>query len=73
MRTLRIKYINSEEELNEFLHKLPFLPVKEGEETKEVSFLHRITYLPAPTGIGTCKKIDYKTSVIAIVEYWEIR
>ena len=72
MKILKVKYCYSEEELNEFLYKLPFLPVEDGDKTKEVSFLYRITYMPAPAGVGTSKKVDYKTGIVAIVEYWYI-
>ena len=66
---LKVKYCQSEEELNEFLKMLPMEEYLDG---KHFSQLARITYLPKQNSSGDSDNFEISTSLVAVVEYWSL-
>ena len=75
-KIFKVKYCYSEEELNEFLATMPFDIVyldENKEKETAISKLHSITYVPSCNGGGNDESVDYKTDIVAVVQYWEYR
>ena len=75
-KILKVKYCYSEEELNSFLETLPvevFYLDEDKNKESTVSKLHNISYMPACNGGGTDEAVDYKTDIVAVVQYWEYK
>jgi len=62
---LRVRYIESEKELNEFL-----LNLNVGENSRYPK-LQNIVYLPKPEGSGNNDVYDIRTYFTAIVQYFD--
>ena len=62
---LRVRYIESEAELNNFILNLN---VFEGSSYPK---LQNIIYLPKPEGSGNNDVYDINTSIIAVVQYFD--
>ena len=72
-KVLKVKFCSSEEELNEFLKKLPLeeYPSKDDKLT-QVTKLYRITYMPKQDAKGNTDAFEIGSSIISIVEYWDL-
>ena len=72
-RVLRVKFCDSEEEVNNFLKHLPLEEYNKKDDNIDgkASKLYRITYLPKQNANGDSNNFEIKSSVISIIEYWD--